>query len=236
MPLSREKKEELVAEYTQMLKESRALIVTDYRGLNTGDMTQLRRQVREADAMFVVIKNRLFRLAMQEAGLDIPEDFLDGPVAAGFCYGDVPPVAKALTQFADKSDILIVKGGLLDEKFFSQAEIKALADLPPLEVLRAQLLGLLDAPATNIAGIMASGVSQVVNVIAAYEEKGEGPADGAPPAEAQAEAAEPEPEAEAAEPEPEPEAEPEPEPEAEPEPEPEAEAETEAEANAEESE
>lgn len=191
MALTKEKKEQLVAQYTEMLKDSRALIVTDYRGLNTSEITRLRRKVSESDARFVIIKNRLFRLAMQNVGLDIPEDFLDGPVAAGFCYGEVPPVAKALTEFAEDTEILVVRGGLLDDKFLSDAEIESLASLPPLEVVRAQLLGLFNAPASNIAGVMASSVSQVVNVIAAYSETGEEPPNGngsAPPVEAEAEA------------------------------------------------
>jgi large subunit ribosomal protein L10 len=191
LALTKEKKEQLVAQYTEMLKDSRALIVTDYRGLNTSEITRLRRKVSESDARFVIIKNRLFRLAMQNVGLDIPEDFLDGPVAAGFCYGEVPPVAKALTEFAEDTEILVVRGGLLDDKFLSDAEIESLASLPPLEVVRAQLLGLFNAPASNIAGVMASSVSQVVNVIAAYSETGEEPPNGngsAPPVEAEAEA------------------------------------------------
>ena len=187
MPLTKEKKEELVAEYSEMLQNSRALLVTDYRGLNTSMMTELRRKVAEADAVFMVIKNRIFRLAMANVGLDIPEDFLDGPVAAGFCYGEVPPVAKALTEYAKDTEILVVRGGLMDESFLSQAEVQALADLPPLEVIRAQLLGLMDAPAANIAGVMASSVRQVVNVLAAYSEKSDGPSNGdAPSSDAEA--------------------------------------------------
>jgi large subunit ribosomal protein L10 len=245
LPLSKEKKEELVAEYTEMLQNSRALLVTDFRGLNTSEITKLRRKVAEADATFIIIKNRLFRLAMQNVGLDIPEDFLAGPVAAGFCYGDVPPVAKALTEFADDTEILVVKGGLLDHRFLSDAEIKALADLPPLEVIRAQLLGLMDAPAANIAGVMASSVRQVVNVLSAYTDKGEDASNGGAPApEAEAESvpeaeAEPAPEAEAepaseeaVEEEPEAEAEETADAEPEAEPVPEAEAEPEAEETA----
>lgn len=186
LPLTREEKEDLVAKYTEKLQSSRALLVTDYRGLNTTEITKLRRQVSEADAEFMVIKNRLFRLAMKDVGLDIPEDFLMGPVAAGFCYGDVPPVAKALTDFAEDTEILVVRGGLLDENFLSEAEITALANLPSMDVLRAQLLGLLQAPMSNIAGVMASSVRQMVNLLAAYGEKGENGAEA--PSEAEAEA------------------------------------------------
>lgn len=191
MPLTKEKKEELVAEYTELLQNSRALLVTDYRGLNTSMITELRRKVADANATFMVIKNRLFRLAMQNVGLDIPEDFLDGPVAAGFVYGDVPPVAKALTEFAKDSEILIVRGGLMDEGFLTPAEVQALADLPPLDVIRAQLLGLMDAPAANIAGVMASSVRQVVNVLAVFGDRADAPPDGnadAPVADAEADA------------------------------------------------
>lgn len=173
MPLTREEKEQLVKEYVELLQNSRAMIVTDYRGLSVGEITKLRREIADADGQFLVVKNRLFRLAMKEVGLEIPDDILTGPVAAGFCYGDVPPVAKALTEFAKESEILVVRGGLMEETFMSMAEVKAIAELPPLEVVRAQLLGVLGGPASNIAGVFASGVRQMVNVLSAYSSEGD---------------------------------------------------------------
>ena len=171
LALTKEKKNELVVQYTDMLKNSRALIVTDYRGLSTTELTGLRRNISEADGKYIIIKNRLFKLAMQNAGIELPEDFLDGPVAAGFCYGEVQSVAKALAEFAKESDFLVLKGGMMDEKFLNSAEMQALAELPPFEVIQAQLLGLFAAPASNIAGVMASGVRQVLSVISAYSEQ-----------------------------------------------------------------
>ena len=173
MALSRNKKEELVASYTEMLQNSNAMIVTDYRGLDTAEMTTLRRRISEADGRYVVVKNRLFRIVMETAGYQIPDDFFDGPVAAGFCYGEVPPVAKALAEYSEDSDFLVLKGGLMDDDFLDLSTLEALASLPPLEVVRAQLLGLFSAPAGNVAGIVASGVRQVVNVISAYSEQTE---------------------------------------------------------------
>lgn len=173
MPLTREEKEQLVQEYVELLRNSRAMIVTDYRGLSVTAITKLRREIADADGQFMVVKNRLFRLAMKEVGMEIPDDIMTGPVAAGFCYGDVPPVAKALTEFAKESEILVVRGGLMDENFMTLDEVKAIADLPPLEVVRAQLLGVLGGPASNVAGIFASGVRQVVNVLSAYSSEGD---------------------------------------------------------------
>jgi large subunit ribosomal protein L10 len=94
-------------------------------------------------------------------------------VGIGFSFGDPPPVAKALVEFAKVNDALQIKGGVLDGAILDEQAIKNLADLPPLEVLRAQLLGVISAPATQLAGVVASGVRQVVNVVKAYADTAE---------------------------------------------------------------
>jgi large subunit ribosomal protein L10 len=104
-------------------------------------------------------------------GERVPEQLLVGPVAVGFCYQEVPAVAKAFKDFAKDRELLVLKGGLMAGRALSAADVEAIADLPPLEVVRARLIGMLSGPARNLAGVIAGGVRQVVNVLNAYAEK-----------------------------------------------------------------
>jgi large subunit ribosomal protein L10 len=171
LAISRERKEELLAQYEEDMQKSRAVILTEYRGLNTPDMERLREIVRDANGGYSVIKLTLFKLALEQAGYPVPEELLDGPVAVGFCYEEIPAMAKALRDFAKEREALVLKGGIMADRILSSADVVAMAELPPLDVLRAQLIGLISGPARNLAGVVASGVRQVVNVLNAYAEK-----------------------------------------------------------------
>ncbi len=171
MAISRAKKEELVKEYVDHLNNSEAIIVTDYRGLTVTEMQELRAEIRKAEGGFVIVKNTLARRALEDAGLPVVDDLLTGPVGIGFCQQNVTGVAKAITDYAKKNDALTVKGGLMGEKVMDEAAVKNLASLPSIDVLRAQLLGLINAPATQLAGVIAGSVRQLVNVVNAYAEK-----------------------------------------------------------------
>ena len=174
MPLTRERKENLVAEYTDLLKNSKAIILTEYRGLNNAEMSRLRNAVLDAGGVYRVAKLTLLKLALQEAGYPIPEGLSGAPLAVGFCLEEIPAVAKALTTFAQDSEAMAVRGGLMGGSYLTAAQIARIGDLPPLDTIRAQLLGLLDAPAANLVGIIQAGVAQVVNVLNAYIEQGQG--------------------------------------------------------------
>lgn len=178
MPLSKERKEDLVAEYIDMLERSKAVIFTEYRGLTNKEMTQIRHKVRESEGRFRVTKLSLLKLAMEQAGYPIPENLSGEPLAIGFCFEEVSGVAKALTDFAEDSELMEIRSGIMNAEFISAGQIEALANLPPLDVIQAQILGLLDAPASNLVGVLQSGVAQVINVLNAYVEQGEGAAAG----------------------------------------------------------
>ncbi len=171
MAISREKKEELVAGYVKQLSNSEAIIVTDYRGLTVPQLQELRGKIREADGSFSVVKNTLAGLALQQAGLPAIDDMLTGPIGIGFCGSNVPGVAKAITDFAKGNDKFMVKGGLMGQTILNEDAVKSLASLPSLDVLRAQILGLISAPASQLAGVVAGSVRQLVNVVNAYAEK-----------------------------------------------------------------
>lgn len=146
-----EQKSQQVAEVTEKLKVSSCTIVTDYRGLNVAQVTELRKQLREAGVEFQVIKNTLVRRATAGAELSELDEYLTGPTAIAFSKDDVVTPAKILTDFAKKNDKLEVKAGVVEGRVVDYSQIKALADLPSREGLLSMLLSVLQAPVRNFA-------------------------------------------------------------------------------------
>ena len=173
MAITKQRKEELVAQYSDLLDQSKAIILTEYSGLNVKQMQALRAQVRQADGTYYVTKNTLLRLALAESGRELPEELLVGQLATGFAMNEVPTLAKALTEFAKDQEELTIVGGLLDDEFLTAEQVKALAELPSLDELRAQIVGMLQAPARNLATVVSGSVRQVVNVLDAYAKQEE---------------------------------------------------------------
>jgi len=171
LAITRERKAELLQTYARLVEKSAGMVLIEYRGLNMKGMDPLRRKVREAGGELHVVKNTLARLALQRAGYQVPETLLTQTTAVGFAFNDVAAVAKALTTAAKDSEFVKVKGGLLGTQVLTTAQVEALAQLPPLPVARAQLAGLIAAPAARLAGVVAGGVRQVLNVVKAYSEK-----------------------------------------------------------------
>ncbi len=168
MAISKQQKEELVAQYKDLIAKSDALILTEYTGMAVKDMEDLRSKIREVDGAFYVTKNTLLKLALEESGASFSEEMLTGQVATGFAFGEAPALAKALVDYADDGEKLTIKGGILQLEILSNDQIEALAKLPSLDELRAQILGLISAPSRDLVSIIASGVRQVVNVVDAY--------------------------------------------------------------------
>jgi len=181
LAISRERKEELVAQYVQQLKKSEGFILADYRGLSVNEMSGIRRAMRPIGGKFQVVKNRLLALALKEAGLSsLPEEWLIGPTAVSFCYDELPPIAKILKEAIQDLETLRIKGGVLEKSTLEESQVLAIADLPSHEELLAQALGTINAPATRLAGVVASGIRQVVNVLKAYADKLQETGEGAP--------------------------------------------------------
>ncbi len=193
-------KERLVAELTERLKSAETLIVADYRGLTVTEIGELRGKLLEHGASFSVVKNTLTRRAAEAAGVDKLLALLEGPTAIAFLEsgGDPVAVAKALDTAA-KTEILVIKGGLLEGAEMGADDVRQLAKLPPTDVLRAQLVGALAGSLTAVVGLFAAPMREMVGVIDArikqLEEQGEGapaeePAAEEPAAEAEEPAAE----------------------------------------------
>lgn len=174
MAISKERKVELLGEYIEQLRKSQGIILADYRGLTVSQMENIRRTLRPLGSSIQVSKNRLFRLALQEVGWSLPEEWLTGPTAVSFCYGEVPPVAKALVDARKEMEALKIKGGLVGNVPVTAQQVEEIATLPSREVLLAQVLGTINAPASQVVGVIASGIRQVLNVLQAYVDKLQG--------------------------------------------------------------
>jgi large subunit ribosomal protein L10 len=185
LAISKERKQELVNQYVDWLDRSQALVVTQYSGLTMKDLDALRARIREAGGEFHIVKNTLGNVAFSSAGLDLPAGLLEGSTAIIFAFRNAPETVKLVTEFARTSEFVKIKGGYLEKRPIGVEEVKALADLPPLPVMRAQLLGVLNAPASKLVRTLAEPARSLAAVIQAFAEKNGSPA----PAEAVAEAA-----------------------------------------------
>jgi large subunit ribosomal protein L10 len=163
----RQDKERIVAELAERLKASQSLLVADYRGLTMSEIDELRTKLLESGARFSVVKNTLTRRAADEAGINELLELIDGPTAIAFIdsEGDPLTAAKILNDTARAHDVLVIRGGLLDREAVSDVEIKRLATLPPVDVLRAQLVGAVAAPLTTVVGLFTAPLRDVVGVI-----------------------------------------------------------------------
>ncbi len=177
--MHRSDKERLVAELAERLKTTQTLIVADYRGLTVTDIDKLRGELLEHGARFQVVKNTLTRRAAQEAGADALLALLEGPTAIAFLETDGDPVAvaKALSTAARDTKVLQIRGGILEGTTIGEDEIKNLATLPPLDVLRAQFVSAVAGPMMMVVGLFAAPLRDLVNVLDArikqLEEQGE---------------------------------------------------------------
>jgi len=150
----RPEKVAVVSEVQAKLEAADAALLTEYRGMNMKALSQLRRALRATGTEFKVYKNTLVRFAVRNAGIEGADDVLTGPTAVAFVQGDVSAAAKALREHAKTNPALVVKGGLLGRKVISAADVDALADLPPRDVVLAQIAGLLEAPLSQMASLL----------------------------------------------------------------------------------
>jgi large subunit ribosomal protein L10 len=188
--MARPDKAAAVAELTDAFRNSNAAVLTEYRGLTVAQLKNLRRNL-SGNAEYFVVKNTLTRIAAKEAGVDAFDSLLQGPSAIAFISGDAVEVAKGLRDFAKTNPLLVIKGGVLDGKALSAAEINKLADLESREVLLAKLAGAMLASLSQAAALFQAPLSQAARTIEALRAQVEAnnPAAAAPAAEDPAEEA-----------------------------------------------
>lgn len=170
--MDRAQKKELVESMNASFSDAGIVIVSHYKGLSVAQADELRAKIREAGAQFKVTKNRLTKLALAGTDYEQLADMFTGPTAVAIANDDPVSVSKALTEFAKNNEDLVILGGSLGSKTLEVSEIEALAKMPSLDELRAKIVGMLNTPATRIAGILQAPGGQVARVVGAYAAKG----------------------------------------------------------------
>ena len=171
MALSKQKKNEVVDQYKDWLEKSESVILVEYTGATMKDMENIRAQVREAGGEFHVVKNTLIKLAFDASEFSVPEGLLENSSAAAFAFSDPAATAKALSDVAKDVAAIKIKGGYMGAELLDADQVKALASLPPLPVVRGQLLGVLQAPAGKLVRTIAEPARSLASVFQAYSEQ-----------------------------------------------------------------
>jgi len=151
-----------VSSMVDQLKDKGNIILTNYSGIRVKDLSRLRKTLRSKNAEYRVVKNTLFKRALKELGIEGLDEYLKGPVAVAFTKDDVGEVAKALKDFSKDVEKFSYSAGYLDRVLYDGDQIKRIADLPSKEVVLAQLLGMINAPARGIA----VGMNQIMASLA----------------------------------------------------------------------
>ena len=186
--MKRDQKHQVVEELTECLKAAETLLVADYRGLTMPQIDELRSRLLESGARFTVVKNTLTRRAAEAAGADALLAMLDGPSAIAFLEadGDMVAAAKALADSARETNVLEIRGGIMQGRPVTAEEVETLAKLPPEDVLRGQVLGAIVAPLTAFVGLLNAPLQNFVGLLDARIEQLGGEEEAAPAEEAPA--------------------------------------------------
>ena len=165
-------KKAIVEDLAEKLRSSCAGVFVDYSGTSVAVDTQMRRAMREAGVEYAVVKNTLARFAANKVGFEALDPFLNGPTALAISATDPVAPAKIISEYASKKDsTLKIKVGFVDGKLISDKEIKALAELPPKDVLLAQVLGTMIAPISGLANVLNANIRGLAVVLNAIAEK-----------------------------------------------------------------
>lgn len=194
--MNREEKSAAIQEIAAEIEASEAIFAVDYRGISVPQAAELRSKLREADASFRIVKNRLTKIAADQAGEERLAELLQGPTALTFVRGDTAQAAKAITTFNKEHDVLTYKGGFMEATSLDEVAFKSIAKLPGREVLNGQLAGVVASPLTGLVRGLGSMIQGLALQLGQIAEKGL--VSGEAPAAAEEAAAE-EPKAEAEE-------------------------------------
>lgn len=167
MKQTKQQKEELVKDLTAKLKASKAVVFSDYKGLEVKDMTAMRRELRASGIELKVLKKTLINLAFKEAGIEMDVKKLEGQIAIAISSGDEVAAAKIIAKAAKANENLKIVGGILGVKELSAAEVNALAKLPSKEELLGKLVGTLNAPVSGFVNVLAGNLRGLVTVLKA---------------------------------------------------------------------
>ena len=173
--MSREKKTQIIDSLQEFFSKCSTGVLTDYRGLSTAEMTDLRRALRKSEVEYRVVKNTLARFAAERAGKDELADLFEGPVAIAFSYGDVTEPAKILADYIRTSkSSLSIKGGFLGDRVLTAGDVATLATLPSREILIAKVLAGMQSPVVTLISCLAAPMRGVIGVLQARIKQLEG--------------------------------------------------------------
>ncbi len=175
MPVTHQRKAEVVTELTNELKQAQAVIITNYRTLKVSDLQSIRNELRGMKAGYHIAKNTLLEIALKDAGLPVPTNLLDGPTAVAFLRDDLAGPAKRLNAFFKEKD-LPIRGAIVGQTIYDAKGVQELANLPGRKELYASVLGSLQGPASSLVGVLNGALLQLVYVLQAKAEQGEGQA------------------------------------------------------------
>jgi large subunit ribosomal protein L10 len=174
LAISKDRKEELVGIYGELLGQATGFVLADYKGISVSQVNTMRDKLRDVDGAYVIVKNTLFKRALQDAGWPVPENMLAGPTGVIFGAANFPAVAKVSLGFIkDYDGLFTIKGGVMAGQILTAKQVDAVSSLPSLDELRAQLIGLISQPATGLAGVINAVVAGVPQVLQAYTSKNE---------------------------------------------------------------
>jgi len=165
--LNRKEKAQVISDLGERVKEFQAVVLTNYRGLNVEQLSQLRQKLREEKISYHVVKNTLMKLASKGTDLEKLDSYFEGPTAMAISYGDPIPLVKILSEFVKAQPSLEIKVGLIQGKVASPEEVKALATMPPREILFGQLLGGIQGTASQLGAVLYNAIQQVLGILQA---------------------------------------------------------------------
>ncbi len=172
MAFTRKEKEAMVEQYKEWIDSSNAFFVLSFQNMGMSEIDEAREKLREVNGEIHVVKNRLFRLVMNDMNLDYEEEFWEENNMVGFAFSDAPSVAKVLSDIS-KTDFFDIRLGYMDERLLKAEEVKALADLPTLPVMRGIVLGTIMASATKLVRTLAEPARSMAAVVKAFSEEGQ---------------------------------------------------------------
>jgi large subunit ribosomal protein L10 len=172
LAFTRKEKEAIVEQYKKWIDNSTAVFVLSYQNMNMAAVDEAREKLREVNAEIHVVKNRLFKLVLDEMALEYDPGFWEENNMVGFALSDAPAVAKTLTEIS-KSNVFDIRLGYMDQKMLTAERVKALADLPTLPVMRGILLGTIMASASKLVRTLAEPARSMAAVVKAFSEEGQ---------------------------------------------------------------
>lgn len=174
--MNRDEKSATIEEIAAQIEASEAIFAVDYKGISVPQAAELRAKLRESDASFRIVKNRLSKIAADKAGEERLNDLLKGPTALTFVRGDTAQAAKTISSFSKEHDVLAFKGGFMEGLSLDEDRFKAIARLPGREVLIGQFAGVVASPLTGLVrglGSMIQGLASQLQQLQAQKEKEE---------------------------------------------------------------